>query len=43
MPEPVAGGRVTEPQSDRTVGEVRVRRVLPLYLVVFVGFVGYSL
>jgi len=31
MPEPVAGTPVTEPQSDRTVNDVSVRRVLPLY------------
>jgi MFS family permease len=43
MPEPLAGGPVRKPQSAHTVSEVRLRRVLPLYLVVFVGFVGYSL
>src|ERR1700691_6490051 len=39
------GGRAEMglPQADRTAGPVSLRRLLPLYAVVFAGFVGYSL
>ena len=43
MPEPAAKPSVPEPPVDHAAAEVSVRRVMPLYLVVFSGFVGYSL